>query len=323
MIIVTGGAGFIGSHLIASLNEMGEKDILVVDSVTPDSYRSQQKLANLATLTFSEFMDKAVFRQTLLANAMDFSRVSAIFHEGACSSTSENDVRYLTENNFRYTVDLFEASAVYRIPFIYASSAAVYGSGSTFSEVPSNERPLNAYGRSKLAADNYIRRRFHGIKHTVVGLRYFNVYGTQESHKGAMASVVHRFHEQLTRDATIRIFRGTEGYADGEHRRDFVFVGDVVRANLHFAFGQPRQAILNIGTGVSNSFNDVASILMQHLGSCAIEYIDFPKQLLTQYQSFTEADISALRKCGYSYDFTSLADGILKTVTSRRCIPTF
>ena len=314
MIIVTGGAGFIGSHLIGALNELAERDILVVDHLTPDCYRSRQKLRNLANLKFSEYMDKAAFRLALRRRAIDFSKVTAIFHQGACSNTLESDVSYLMDNNFRYSIDLFEVSASHRVPFVYASSAAVYGKVSSFAELSSNERPVNAYGRSKLLIDNYIRRRIGTVKHTVVGLRYFNVYGTRESHKGPMASVVHRFHEQLIRSALIRIFRGTDGYADGEQRRDFVFVDDVVRANLYFAFGSARHAILNIGTGVTHSFNDVAGLLMEHIGKCRVEYIQPPRHLLSQYQSFTMADIVELRRCGYYDTFTALADGILKTV---------
>ncbi len=316
MIIVTGGSGFIGSNLVHELNRAGHKDILVVDNLAPAPNLSGPKFLNLEGAEYADYMDKREFREAVKSGQFAGTKVRAILHQGACSNTLEDDGRYMMDNNFTYSKELLHFALEKAIPFVYASTAAVYGPSTQFTEVPENERPLNVYGYSKLVFDNYLRRLLPEIKSTVVGLRYFNVYGQREQHKGRMASVLHHFTKQLKETGTIRMFEGSGGYANGEQRRDFVFVGDLARINMFFAGllpGQdgPRnvQAIVNAGTGEARTFKAVAEALMKVHGPGKIEYIPFPGDLKNRYQHFTEADVRGLRAAGYTDAFTSLEKG--------------
>lgn len=312
MIIVTGGAGFIGSNFVHELNAQGEDNILVVDNFS-DAANPHKKFLNLSGARFADYMDKAEFRKAIAGHIFENSGIRAILHQGACSNTLEDDGRYMMDNNFTYSKELLHFALRRSIPFVYASTAATYGLSTQFKEVPANERPLNIYGFSKLAFDNYVRQHQGTFASTVVGLRYFNVYGPREIHKGRMASVIHHFTKQLKDTGTIRMFEGSGGYGNGEQRRDFVFVRDLAKINMFFAFGDVRQAIVNAGTGKSRSFNDVAKALMQVHGPGKIEYVPFPADLKSRYQHFTEADISGLRAAGFTAQFTELEAGIKET----------
>lgn len=319
MIIVTGGAGFIGSNLIHQLNQAGERDILLVDNFAPAPNLTGPKFLNLAGAEFADYMDKREFRAALKSGRFDHAKIRAILHQGACSNTLEDDGHYMMDNNFTYSKEVLHFALDRKIPLVYASTAAVYGASTTFTERPNNERPLNIYGFSKLVFDNYVRRLFPEMKSTVVGLRYFNVYGPREQHKGRMASVIHHFTRQLKDTGVIRMFEGSGGYANGEQRRDFVFVKDLGRINLFFAGllqdspTQPVHAVVNAGTGEARTFKAVAEALMQVHGEARIEYIPFPGDLKNRYQHYTQADIAGLRAAGYTAGFTALEDGVKQT----------
>ncbi|MBI4912499.1 MAG: ADP-glyceromanno-heptose 6-epimerase [Acidobacteria bacterium] len=309
MLIVTGGAGFIGSNLVRRLNAQGSTDILVVDNLD-----RPEKVANLADLRISDYLDKRDFRARLEGGRFD-AKAEAVFHNGACSDTMERDGRYMMENNFGDSKALLHWCLGRRTPFVYASSAAVYGSSRNFTESPVNERPLNIYGYSKLAFDQHVRQVLPGVSSPVVGLRYFNVFGPREAHKGRMMSVLHQLLRQLREEGECRLFEGCEGYGDGEQVRDFVFVGDIVSLNLHFGFGPFRAGIFNGGTGKARSFNDIARTLIRHLGSGRVAYIPFPEELRGKYQNFTQADLSSLRGDGaYQASFMELEAGIAATL---------
>ncbi len=318
MIIVTGGAGFIGSNVVHELNRMGETDLLMIDNFAPGPHSASPKFPNLAGAQFADYMDKGEFRAALAAGNFDGAKVRAILHNGACSNTLEDDGRYMMDNNFTYSKEVLHFALENAVPFVYASTAAVYGLSRKFTELPENERPLNIYGFSKLVFDNYVRRLLPSIRSTVVGLRYFNVYGPREAHKGRMATVIHHFTRQLSDTGKIRMFEGSGGYAPGEQRRDFVYVRDLARMNLHFANlaggAPPIQGIFNAGTGQARSFNDVARALMESQAPGEIEYIPFPADLENRYQHFTEADIASLHRAGWNESFTTLEDGIRETL---------
>jgi ADP-L-glycero-D-manno-heptose 6-epimerase len=307
MIIVTGGAGFVGSNLIEALNARGDREILVVDR-SADS-------RNLANLRISGFMRPDEFRRAIERDALP-RQIEAIFHQGACADTTCDDRAYMMDNNFTFSTEILHFALARRIPLVYASSAAVYGASTAFAPSRENEHPLNLYGVSKLDFDNHVREVAANSESVVAGLRYFNVYGPRESHKGKMASMVYQLYRQLRTGGRARLFTGTGGYADGEQRRDFVFVGDVVRVNLALAEGAVRNGIFNVGTGQSRSFNDVANTIVERIGAGAIEYVPFPENLSGRYQSFTQADLSGLRDAGYSEKFSSLEDGIAKSVAA-------
>ena len=321
MILVTGGAGFIGSNLVHALNAAGEREILIVDNLKPAPNLAGPKFLNLAGASYADFMDKAEFRRALAGG--DFARagVRAILHQGACSNTLEDDGRYMMDNNYTYSKELLSFALAEGIPFVYASTAAVYGASAKFNAAPENERPLNVYGYSKLVFDNYVRRLIaaDAPKSTVVGLRYFNVYGPREQHKGRMASVIHHFARQLVETGTIRMFVGSGRYADGEQRRDFVFVKDLARINLFFGGLVPEspqqrvQAVVNAGTGEARTFKAVAEALMAVHGPGKIEFIPFPGDLAERYQHYTQAEITGLRAAGYTQPFTPLEQGVRET----------
>ena len=319
MIIVTGGAGFIGSNLVHELNRAGHTDILVVDNLAPAANLSGPKFLNLQGAVYADYMDKLDFLDSLIAGDFDEEPIEAILHQGACSNTLEDDGQYMMRNNFDYSKVLLHFATEREIPFVYASTAATYGASPSFAVDPANERPLNVYGFSKLVFDNYVRRLASGFNSTVIGLRYFNVYGPREQHKGRMASVIHHFTKQLLDTGTIRMFEGSGGYADGEQRRDFVFVKDLARINMFFGGlspdspKNPVQAIVNAGTGHARTFRAVADSLMAVHGAGEIEFIPFPGDLKNRYQHFTEAEISGLRAAGYNAPFTELEEGVRQT----------
>jgi ADP-L-glycero-D-manno-heptose 6-epimerase len=222
----------------------------------------------------------------------------------------------MIENNFTFSKSILHFALSSKVPLVYASSAAVYGSSRAFAPSRENERPLNLYGLSKLAFDNHVRIVAAKSESTVAGLRYFNVYGPRESHKGKMASMVYQLYRQLKASGRARLFKGTDGYADGEQRRDFIFVDDIVRVNLALAEGPVRNGIFNVGTGQPRSFNDAASIIIARIGAGEIEYVPFPENLAGKYQSFTQAELSALRSAGYLEPFASLEDGIAQSINA-------
>jgi len=319
LIIVTGGAGFIGSNLVHQLNAAGHRDILVVDNLAPAPHLSAPKFLNLQGALYADYMDKLDFLDSLIEGDFDDEPIQAILHQGACSNTLEDDGQYMMRNNFDYSKVLLHFATEREIPFVYASTAAVYGASTNFTADPANERPLNVYGFSKLVFDNYVRRLTPTFTSTVVGLRYFNVYGQREAHKGRMASVLHHFTKQLLETGTIRMFQGSGGYPDGEQRRDFVFVDDLARINLFFAGllpdspRSPTQGIVNAGTGEARTFKAVAEALMQTHRPGTIEFIPFPGDLKDRYQHFTQADLSGLRAAGYTHPFTTLEVGTRQT----------
>lgn len=305
MIIVTGGAGFIGSNLVLALNARGYDEILVVDNL-----QNGIKYRNLADCNIADYLDKNTFLQRLQEGVYDEQYIKAVFHQGACSSTTEWDGRYVMENNYEYSKILFHYCQSRRIPFIYASSAAVYGGDRRFKEGLSYESPLNVYGYSKFQFDQYVRRYKTSLTAQVVGLRYFNVYGPRESHKGKMASVAFHLNNQLKTSDTIRLFEGCDGYADGEQRRDFIYVGDAVDVNLWFLDHPRISGIYNTGTGNSQTFNDVANAVINYHGRGQIEYISFPDHLKGYYQSFTEANLDNLRAAGCQHVFKTVEEGV-------------
>ena len=305
MIIVTGGAGFIGSNIVKALNQRGCSDILVVDNL-----ENGVKFKNIADCEIMDYMDKEDFLAKVQAGASFGAKVAAIFHEGACSSTTEWDGRFMMRNNYEYSKALLHYCLDNKVAYLYASSASVYGGGSVFKEERHYEEPLNVYGYSKFLFDQYVRRLLPQAKSQVAGFRYFNVYGPRESHKGSMASVAFHHDTQIRQDGKVRLFRGTDGYGDGGQRRDFIYVGDAVAVNLWFMDHPDKSGIFNLGTGRSQPFNDVARAVIAYHGGGEIEYIPFPEHLKGRYQSFTEADISALRAAGYSAPFKSVEEGV-------------
>jgi len=324
--IVTGAAGFIGANIVKALNERGETDIICVDNLS-----KADKFRNLVDCEIADYIDKEDFPDMLLEGAWE-GEVAAVFHEGACSDTMETDGRYMMDNNYRYTVTLFEHCQAEDIPLLYASSASVYGSGRVFKEERSHESPLNVYGYSKFLFDQYLRRNWNQLTSQVVGFRYFNVYGPREQHKGRMASVAFHFFNQYMANGKVKLFEGCGGYGNGEQRRDFISVEDVVKVNMFFLENPGLSGIFNLGTGRSQTFNDVA---VATINACRrakgeaelsladlhrqgiIEYIDFPEALKGKYQSFTEADVSHLRGAGYGEPFLTVEEGVSRYVEQR------
>lgn len=304
MIIVTGAAGFIGSNLIKGLNKMGYQNILAVDDLSDG-----KKFKNLVDCDLLDYKDYEDFLEDIIFRNPFSLPIQAIFHEGACSETIEWDGRYMMENNYTYSKHLLHYCLELNIPFIYASSAAVYGRGDSFSEVSDNEKPLNVYGYSKWLFDQYVRR-LPQCESQIVGLRYFNVYGPQENHKGKMASVAFHLMNQLRDTGKVRIFEGYDGYADGEQSRDFIYIQDVVKINLWMLNNPKISGIFNVGTGKNRSFNAIAKTLITLHGSGELEYIAFPPDLKGVYQSFTKADITQLRNAGYTENFYALEQGL-------------
>lgn len=304
MIIVTGGAGFIGSNIVKALNLRGISEILVVDDLSEG-----QKFANIADLNILDYMDKEDFLNYIARNQFN-KKIDAVFHEGACSTTTEWDGKFMMRNNYEYSKVLLHFCLQAQIPLLYASSAAIYGGSKTFKEHPECEKPLNVYGYSKHLFDQYVRRVLPEAQSPVVGFRYFNVYGPREQHKGSMASVAQHFNQQIQTDGRLKLFEGNDGYQNGEQLRDFVFIDDVVDVNLWFLDNPSKWGIYNLGTGRSQSFNDVANAVINHHGKGEIQYIPFPEHLKGHYQSYTQADISALRAAGYHKEFQTVEQGV-------------
>ncbi len=325
-IIVTGAAGFIGSNIVKALNARGITDIVAVDNLT-----RAEKMPNLADCEIADYLDKVDFIERIRADELD-ADVSAVLHQGACSDTMETDGRYMMENNYRYSLDLMDWCQRFEIPYIYASSASVYGAGRVFRESREHEGPLNVYGYSKFLFDQVVRRRLAGRTAQVAGFRYFNVYGPRESHKGRMASVAFHFFNQYVSEGRVRLFEGADGFGPGEQIRDFVSVEDAVKVNLFFLDHPEISGIFNVGTGAAQTFNDVACATVNAVRrACgeaplslaklreagAIEYIAFPPQLVGKYQSFTQADVSSLRAAGYGDPFLSVEEGVGRYVEAR------
>lgn len=304
MIIVTGAAGFIGSNIVHRLNHQGYKNIIAVDDLTDG-----KKFINLADADIADYLDKDLFLEKIKAGHDFGEKIEAVFHEGACSDTTEWDGRFMMNNNFEYTKTLFHYCLDRKIPFLYASSAAIYGGSDTFKEEPAYEKTLNVYGYSKHLFDRYVQPYLETAKSQIVGFRYFNVYGPREQHKGNMASVAFHMYNQINEHGEGKLFEGCDGYGNGEQSRDFVFVGDVVNVNLWFWQEKGPSGIYNLGTGRSQPFNDVGNAVVNSLGRGKISYRPFPDQLKGHYQSFTEADISKLRAAGYEKPFHSVEEG--------------
>ena len=303
MIVVTGGCGMIGSNVVKALNAAGHDDILVVDNLT-----NGHKFSNLADLDIADYLDRDEF---LLRIGRDGARgVEAILHLGACSATTEWNGKLMMERNYAYSRELLHACLAARVPFVYASSAAVYGGSTTFREERAYERPLNVYGYSKKLFDDYVRRNAlaPGMS-PVIGLRYFNVYGPREQHKGEMASVAYHLYGQVRRGEPARLFGAHDGIAAGEQRRDFVYVEDVAAVNL-WALGAQVSGIFNCGTGEATTFRDLGEAQIGAAGAGEIEYIPFPDKLRGRYQAETRADLTRLRAAGCDVAFRGVAAGV-------------
>jgi ADP-L-glycero-D-manno-heptose 6-epimerase len=255
-------------------------------------------------------MDRDDFLRRVVAKKDLGPKIVGIFHQGACTTTTEWDGRMMMDSNFEFSKHLLHYCLDRCIPLVYASSASVYGAGQDFRVAAECERPINVYAYSKLVFDQYVRRFIGTARSQVVGLRYFNVYGPGEAHKGSMASVVWHFHNQLRQGSEVRLFEGSGGYGPGEQRRDFVHVDDVARVNLWFLDRGGMRGIFNLGTGAARSFNDVAKAVIAWHGRGSIRYVPFPAGLTASYQSFTEADLTSLRAAGYSDTFTGLEEGV-------------
>ena len=304
MFIVTGGAGFIGSNIVKGLNERGIGDIIVVDDL-----KDGTKFKNIADSNIADYLDKDDFLARVKAG-QSFGNVQAIFHEGACSATTEWDGHFMMQNNYEYSKELLHYSLQNDIQYLYASSAAVYGSGTEFTEQLMYEAPLNVYGYSKFQFDQYVRRLQPEFKSQVVGFRYFNVYGPREQHKGSMSSVAFHVNNQIKQEGHAKLFEGCDGYGDGEQCRDFVYVGDAVAVNLWFLDNPDKAGIYNLGTGRSQTFKDVATAVIAYHDKGEIQYIPFPDHLKGRYQSFTQANIKRLRDAGYGAPFKTVEEGV-------------
>ena len=303
MKVVTGAAGFIGSNIVKALNKLGHTDVLAVDDLSDG-----KQMFNLADCDIADYLDKDRFLRGIEAG--DFNgKLDVIFHEGACSSTTEWNGRYMMENNFEYSKKLLHYCLDNNVQYLYASSASVYGGSIEFVEKREVEKPLNVYAYSKFLFDQYVRR-IGSTASQVVGLRYFNVYGPREQHKGKMSSVAFHFNNQIKVNGVCRLFEGIEGYGNGRQLRDFVSVDDVVKVNLWLWQRSNINGIFNCGTGRCQSFNDVANAVIHYHQKGEIEYIPFPDSLKGAYQSYTQADMSKLQAAGYDEPFKSVEQGV-------------
>jgi ADP-L-glycero-D-manno-heptose 6-epimerase len=306
-IIVTGGAGFIGRNLVAELNARGEEDIWIVDELG-----HSEKWSNLLGLRYEDYLDKDEFRHRLLSGKVD--GVKAILHMGACSSTTETNAAYLADNNYRVTRELCEWCLTHGARFVYASSAATYGNGeqgySDADAITPTLRPLNMYGYSKHMFDLWALK--NGLFGMIAGLKYFNVYGPHEDHKGDMRSVVHKSYHQIRETGRVQLFKSYRpDYGDGEQVRDFVYVADAVALTLHLMEHPEMSGLFNCGTGQARSWNDLAKAVFAAMGrEPRIEYVEMPESLREKYQYHTEADMQKVRAGGYAVAFHSLEAGV-------------
>ncbi|MEZ5565650.1 MAG: ADP-glyceromanno-heptose 6-epimerase [Gammaproteobacteria bacterium] len=305
MIIVTGGAGFIGSNLVRALNRAGHANILVVDDL-----RDAHKILNLSDCQLADYMDVHEFTTRMEAGQEFAPRIEAIFHQGACTDTTEWNGLLMMRSNYDFSRHLLHYATARRVPLVYASSASVYGAGREFRVSEDCERPINVYAFSKLMFDRHVRQKSADFRSPVIGFRYFNVYGPGEAHKGRMASVIHHFREQLKAGDEIRLFAGCDGYGDGEQVRDFIHVDDIVAANLWAWQEAGKSGIVNLGTGEARTFNDVARAVLKWHGRGRITYIPFPENLKGSYQSYTQADLTGLRAAGYTNAFIPVEVGV-------------
>ena len=319
-IIVTGAAGFIGSNLVKALNQRGERDIIAVDDLTEGD-----KCRNLADCDITDYLDKREF-VPLFANRQ-LGEVRAVLHQGACSSTVEQDGRLMMQNNYRYSCDVLQVCQDQSIPLIYASSASVYGANRDFREVRECERPLNVYAYSKCLFDQRVRQLLPKARSQVVGLRYFNVYGPREQHKGRMASMVLHCFNQYRQRGYVELFGEYGHYPAGGHLRDFVSVEDVVKVNLHWLDHPQARGIFNVGTGQARSFNELALAVINTLRAAedrppltvetamlegVLRYCEFPEALKGKYQVYTCADLTQLREAGYREPILGLEAGVAR-----------
>ena len=321
-IVVTGAAGFIGSNLVKGLNARGIDNIIAVDDLTDG-----EKFRNLADLQIADYVDADDFYDLFAEGA--FGQVEAVFHEGACSDTMELDGKYMMDNNYALSCELFQSCQEQGTRLLYASSAATYGGSDTFCESPESEKPLNVYGYSKLLFDQRLRReigrQFENASTQVAGFRYFNVYGPREQHKGRMASVAFHQFNQYQAEGKVKLFGAYGGYGAGGQMRDFIYIDDVVAVNLWFLDHPDKSGIFNLGTGQAQPFNDVAISVLNALRTSQkhaelslddaardglIDYVDFPAALVGKYQSYTQADLSALRAAGCEHTFVDVQTGV-------------
>ncbi|MFF7061408.1 ADP-glyceromanno-heptose 6-epimerase [Pseudomonas sp. NPDC008258] len=319
-IIVTGAAGFIGSNLVQALNERNESEIIAVDDLTDGD-----KFCNLADSEIADYLDKDDFLERF--GRGQFGKVRAVLHQGACSSTVEADGRFMMDNNYRFSRELLTTAQQQQIPLLYASSAAVYGAGRDFREQRDCERPLNVYGYSKFLFDQQVRRQLAGVHRQIVGLRYFNVYGPREQHKGAMASVALHCFSQYQAHGKVSLFGSYGDYPGGGHLRDFVSVDDVVKVNMFFLDNPHLSGIFNVGSGRAQPFNDVALAVINRLREQQdqppisfevalleglLEYSEFPDHLRGKYQCYTCADLERLRAAGYKAPTLTVQQGVAR-----------
>jgi len=313
-IVVTGAAGFIGRNLVAELNRRGYDHLLLVDNLGTDG-----KWRNLVGLSFADIIDPDTFLNSLHSGKLQ--DLDAIIHLGACSATTESDADYLLRNNYRYTRSACEWSLRNNARFIYASSAATYGDGNNgYSDAAplSMLRPLNMYGYSKHLVDLWAEANGHFDK--IVGLKYFNVFGPCEDHKGDMRSMVNKAYAQIKDTGKVQLFKSYRpDYADGEQMRDFIYVSDAVDVTLHFLEHRSFGGLFNCGTGKARSWKDLMNAVFEAMGvESQIEFIDMPEAIRGNYQYFTQADTSKLRGVGYAAPFTSLEDGVSEYVAQLR-----
>ena len=295
---------------------MGVKDIIAVDD-----HSNLELKENIAHCEIQDYIDIEEFLDQVISNQFDNKGIRAVFHQGACSNTMEWDAEYLYKNNLLYSKELLKLSKKLNIPLIYASSASVYGSGKEFKEFIEHEDPINLYAYSKFKFDQIVRKELEDSTAQIVGLRYFNVYGPQERHKKNMASVAFHLHNQLKEAEEIKLFKGSDGFADGEQRRDFIYVDDVVKVNLWFLENPNVSGIFNVGTGESQTFNDVAEAVIDWNKKGKIKYIDFPEKLKGAYQSYTQADIAKLREAGYEEEFLNVQEGVKRYLDTMESWP--